>query len=90
MVTQQEYLEEAHRAVRDLAAVVGELDRAVADATQLRRLAEDVARISADLDRLAGRAPSPPSVASGPHDTDYDPRQFVDGTADIPSHHRHV
>jgi hypothetical protein len=90
MVTQQEYLEEAHRAVRDLAAVVGELDDVAANATEWRRLAQDVARISGDLDRLTGRAPSPPSVASGPHDTDYDPRQFVDGTADIPSHHRHA
>jgi|NGEPerStandDraft_6_1074524.scaffolds.fasta_scaffold62861_2 hypothetical protein len=90
MNTQQEHLEQAHRAVRDLAAAVGRFDRAVADASQWRLLAEDVARISGDIDRLTGRAPSPPGVANGPHDTDYDPRQFVDGTADIPSHHRHV
>jgi hypothetical protein len=90
MVTQQEYLEEAHRAVRDLAAAVGALDRTLAETTQLHRLAEDVARISGDLDRLTGRAPSPRGTAGGPHDTDYDPRQFVDGTADVPSHHRHA
>jgi hypothetical protein len=85
--TDQEYLDQAHRAARDLATAVDQLDRSPASA-ELRQLAADVARISGTLDRITGRTPSPGDAAR-PHDTDYDPGQFVDGAADLPSHHHH-
>ena len=89
MGTQREYVDEAHRAARDLATAVGKLDRSLASATDLRQLAADVARTSETLDQITGRTPSP-AGADRPHDTDYDPSQFGDGTADLPSHPRHA
>ena len=88
MGTQREYLDQAHRAARDLAAAVGMLDRSLASATDLRQLAADVARISEALDEITGRTRSPAGAAR-PHDTDYDPSQFGYGSADLPSHARH-
>ena len=85
MDTQQEYLDRAHRAARELAAAAGMLDGSMASATDLRQLAADVARISETLDHITGRTPSLAGAAR-PHDTDYDPRQFGDGAAELPRH----
>jgi hypothetical protein len=88
MVTQQDYVDQAHRAARELATAVGKLDRSLADSIGLRQLAADVARICRELDTLTGHASTSPGVTGAVHDTDYDPRIFVDGAPDVPSHHR--
>ena len=88
MGTQQEYLDQAHRAARDLAAAVGRLDHSLASATDLRQPLPMWPRTSEALDEITGRTRSPAGAAR-PHDTDYDPSQFADGSADLPSHARH-
>jgi hypothetical protein len=73
---------EARRATRDLTAAVDRLARSHPDTIDLRRLAEDVARVRVDLDLLAGVDPTLPpftGVGRGGHDTEYDPHQFGDG-----------
>ena len=80
MSTLQTDVAEVRRATRDLAAAVERLSRSHPPTLDLRRLAEDVARVSADLDLLTGSPPTPRSgLRGGSADTDYDPRQFGDG-----------
>jgi hypothetical protein len=79
MVSPESDLAEARTAARDLSAAVERLSRSYPDTLDLRRLTEDVRRVRADLDLIAG--PDPATVSTvGPHDTEYDPRQFGDGT----------
>lgn len=84
MSTLPEDVAEARRATQDLAAAVERLSRSQPDTVDLRRLTEDVARVGADLDLIAGSdrtlPPVTPAGHSG-HDTDYDPRQFGDGAS---------
>ena len=89
MVMQQDYLSQAHQAARELAAAVGKLDRSLATSIGVRQLAADVARICRDLDSLTGQGGSSSGPVGASHDTDYDPSSFVDGAAEVPSHHRH-
>ena len=51
---QEQYVVAARRAARDLVAAVENLARTSPPSVDLRRLAEDAARISVDLDLLAG------------------------------------
>ena len=60
---QEQYVAAARRAARDLVAAVENLARMSQPSVDLRRLAEDAARISVDLDLLAGvRQQSKPSI----------------------------
>jgi hypothetical protein len=57
---QEQQVAAARKAVRDLAVAVEGLGRVFPPSVDLRRLAEDTARISVDLDLLAGvRIPQP-------------------------------
>src|SRR5918912_1400712 len=57
---QEQQVAAARKAARDLAAAVEGLGRVFPPSVDLRRLAEDTARISVDLDLLAGvRTPQP-------------------------------
>jgi hypothetical protein len=56
---QEQYIAAARRAARDLAAAVEHLARSSPPTVDLRRLAEDTARISVDLDLLTGDRPAP-------------------------------
>jgi hypothetical protein len=62
---QEQHVAAARRAARDLVAAVENLARTSPPSVDLRRLAEDAARISVDLDLLAGvrQAPAKPAVA---------------------------
>ena len=51
---QEQYVAAARRAARDLVAAVENLARTLPPSIDLRRLTEDAARISVDLDLLAG------------------------------------
>jgi hypothetical protein len=78
----QEDVARARSAARDLATAVDRLRRSQPDTVDLRRLAEDVGRVQADLDLLTGSSPQAAgrTTAVDPRtDTQYDPRQFVDG-----------
>src|SRR5690606_39075681 len=85
MSTQQD-VTEARRAAQALTSAVERLRRSHPDSLDLRRLVEDVARVSADLDLLAGvepaarRAPSVVPAGGTDRDPGYDPREFVDGS----------
>ena len=60
---QEQYVAAARRAARDLVSAVEHLARTSPPSIDLRRLAEDAARISVDLDLLAGvRQPVRPQV----------------------------
>ena len=84
MSTVHDDVAEARKATRDLAAAVEKLSRSHPNTIDLRRLTEDVTRVSADLDLIVGpdpTLPTAPAVGRRGHDTDYDPRQFGDGAS---------
>jgi hypothetical protein len=56
---QEQYVAAARRAARDLVTAVENLARTAPPSLDLRRLAEDAARIPVDLDLLAGVRPAP-------------------------------
>jgi Tfp pilus assembly protein PilO len=89
MVTHQEQVAEARLAARELTAAVDKLSRSLPDTIDLRRLVEDVARVSVDLDLLSGLTSSTPRASALVHDTEYDPRQFADGADEDPRRPRH-
>jgi hypothetical protein len=68
---------EARRAAHALAVAVEQLTGTHPDTLDLRRLAEDVNRVRADLDLIAG--PETPGGSAAARDLGYDPREFVDG-----------
>lgn len=68
----------ARTAARELSAAVDSLIRSHPHTVDLRRLAEDVRRLRADL-ALIAEADEPIDTRAGGHDTEYDPRQFGDG-----------
>ncbi len=67
-------------AVRDLMSAVDRLRRSHPDSIDLRRLAEDVARVGTDVDMLLGPAthPAPPVAVEIIPDHEYDPQLFAD------------
>jgi len=93
VTSQQQYVRDARRAARDLAAAVNRLDASAARSTDLSRLADEVARIGQQLVELAGgtspRAPRAGESREQPLDLSYDPRQVSDTAADLPSRHQH-
>lgn len=68
----------AQAAALALSAAVDSLSRTHPNTLDLRRLAEDVRRIRADLTLIAG-VEEMTYAGAGRHDTEYDPRQFGDG-----------
>jgi len=79
---QEQYIAAARRAARDLAAAVEHLARAFPASVDLRRLAEDTARIPVDLDLLTGgRAPKPAPALEIVQDVEY-PASLFEGADD--------
>jgi len=69
----------ARASLRDLTAAVERLRQSGPDSIDLRRLAEDVARVAADLDLVAGPLqPRPEPTVHVIPDHDYDPQLFAD------------
>jgi len=81
MSTQQD-VAEARQAADALAAAVERLRASHQGTLDVRRLAEDVRRVRADLDLLADPAqPALTDPARPPgRGPEYDPREFVDGS----------
>jgi hypothetical protein len=80
--TQEQYLSAARRAAKDLATAVENLARVSPPSLDLRRLAEDAARISVDLDLLTGVRGTPPAVTLEiVQDVEYPP-SFFEGADD--------
>jgi hypothetical protein len=77
---QEQLLAAARRAARDLAAAVENLTRTSPPNVDLRRLAEDTARISVDLDLLTGTrsAPQPSVTLEIVQDVEYPASLFED------------
>jgi len=74
---QEQQVAAARKAARDLAAAVEGLGRVLPPSVDLRRLAEDTARISVDLDLLAGvRSPQPAVALEIVQDVEYPPHLF--------------
>jgi hypothetical protein len=78
---QEQQVAAARRAARDLAAAVEGLERVFPPSVDLRRLAEDTARITADLDLLAGRTPQPAVAVEIVQDVEY-PASLFEGADD--------
>jgi hypothetical protein len=79
---QEQQVAAARRAARELAAAVEGLERVFPPSLDLRRLAEDTARISADLDLLAGgRTPQPAVALEIVQDVEY-PASLFEGADD--------
>jgi hypothetical protein len=77
---QEQLLAAARRAARDLAAAVEKLTRTSPPNVDLRRLAEDTARISVDLDLLTGTrsTPQPAVTLEIVQDVEYPASLFED------------
>jgi hypothetical protein len=79
---QEQQVAAARRAARDLAAAVEGLQRVFPPSVDLRRLAEDTARITADLDLLTGgRTPQPAVAVEIVQDVEY-PASLFEGADD--------
>jgi hypothetical protein len=79
MSTDQADVTRARAALRDLTAAVERLRHARPDSIDLRRLAEDVARVAADIDFVAGPPqPGPEPTVHVIPDHEYDPQLFAD------------
>jgi hypothetical protein len=79
---QEQQVAAARRAVRDLSAAVEGLERVFPPSVDLRRLAEDTARITVDLDLLAGgRTPQPAVAVEIIQDVEY-PASLFEGADD--------
>ena len=78
-----QYVAAARRAARDLTAAVEHLARTSPPTVDLRRLAEDAARISVDLDLLAGvrETPKPALALEIVQDVEY-PASLFEGADD--------
>ncbi|MGZ4602080.1 MAG: hypothetical protein ACXV3S_02680 [Kineosporiaceae bacterium] len=77
MSVQEQQVAAARKAAKDLAAAVEGLSRIFPPSVDLRRLAEDTARISVDLDLLAGTRGQQPVVALEiVQDVEYPPDLF--------------
>jgi len=76
---QEQQVAAARKAAKDLVAAVEGLGRVYPPSVDLRRLAEDTARISVDLDLLAGVPGQQPVVALEiVQDVEYPPHLFED------------
>jgi hypothetical protein len=80
---QEQQVAAARRAARELAAAVEGLERVFPPSLDLRRLAEDVARIPGDLDLLTGvrQAPKPVVDLEIVQDVEY-PASLFEGADD--------
>ncbi|HYJ74899.1 MAG TPA: hypothetical protein VEV65_04825 [Kineosporiaceae bacterium] len=79
---QEQYVAAARRAARDLVSAVEHLARTSPPSIDLRRLAEDAARISVDLDLLTGgRTPKPAPALEIVQDVEY-PASLFEGADD--------
>jgi hypothetical protein len=80
---QEQYVAAARRAARDLAAAVEHLARISPPSVDLRRLAEDAARIPVDLDLLTGgrQTPKPAPALEIVQDVEY-PASLFEGADD--------
>ncbi len=82
MSVQEQHVAAARRAARELAAAVENLGRVYGSSIDLRRLAEDTARIPVDIDLLVGfkDAPAPAPLEIIP-DVEY-PASLFEGAED--------
>jgi hypothetical protein len=79
---QEQQVAAARRAARELAAAVEGLERVFPPSVDLRRLAEDTGRITADLDLLTGgRTPQPAVALEIVQDVEY-PASLFEGADD--------